>query len=364
MGAGQGVYAVSEDGTVLASVAADRPVHPASITKVPSTLALLRGLGPEYRFATRLKGAKPDGGVVRSDLVVEATGDPFLLPQGAAYILGKLGDLGVERVGGRVRVDGPLFYDWKPDPGGRRFEAALSGRLPKAAHREASERRGAVGTTRIAFQRQKSVPVDASETLLVHLSPPLPRILKELNGYSNNIFHPLSDRVGGPAAVQRVAWASVPPDMADEIVITNAAGAGKTNRMSPRAAVALYGALERELSKHGLRLTDVLPVAGLDRGTLKRRFDGAGVRGAVVGKTGTYGSLGASALAGVARTKRYGAVTFAILNRNVPVLEARRRQDAFVKALLKDAGAVSWPYEPLPSPILAEEAVVTNVGGR
>lgn len=363
VGAGQGVYAVAEDGTVLAEVAADRAVHPASVTKVPSTLALLRGLGSDYRFPTRFRGAAPRDGLVASDLVVESSGDPFLLPQSAAYILGGLEDAGVERFAGTVRVEGPLFYNWQPDPGGRRLLAALSGKLPNAAWREANERRGGSGTPRVAFQRKKAPGGAPAQTLLVHLSPPLPRILKELNGYSNNIFHPLSDRVGGPAAVQKLARASVSPEFADEIIITNAAGAGKTNRLSPRAAVALYGALERELLRHDLDLTDVLPVAGVDRGTLQRRFREGDLRGAVVGKTGTYGSLGASSLAGVARTKRWGNVTFAILNRDVPVPEARRRQNAFVTALLNDAGALPWPYTPRPSPILVEEAVVTNVGG-
>ncbi len=363
VGAGQGVYAITEDGTVLASVAADRAVHPASVTKVASTLALLRGLGPDHRFETGLRGAAPQGGLVASDLVIASSGDPFLLPQSAAYILGEIRDMGITSVVGQVRVEGPLFYDWKPDPAGRRLAAALGGKLSNAAWREANERRGGEGRSRLVFQRKKTRPADASQTLLVHLSPPLLRILKELNGYSNNIIHPLSDRVGGPAAVEKLARASVPSELASEIVITNAAGAGETNRLSPRAAVAIYHALDRELESHGLELPDVLPVAGRDRGTLMRRFDSAGLRGAVVGKTGTYGSLGASSLAGVARTKRWGDVTFAILNRDVPVAEARRRQNAFVTAMLKDAGPLPWSYEPRPSPILVEETVVEKVGG-
>lgn len=363
VGPGQGVYAVAEDGTVLAAVAADRAVHPASVSKVPSTLALLRALGPDHRFATRVRGATPVGGTVEGDLVVEATGDPFLLPQSVAWMVGELDAMGVERVDGRLRVDGPLFYEWKADSGGRRLAAAFQGKLSKGAWKDANERRGASGTARIAFRNRDVGSPRSMETLLVHLSPPLPRILKELNGYSNNIFHPLSDQVGGPSAVQTLARASVPPAWADEIVLTNAAGAGKTNRLSPRAAVALYEALRRELRRHGLELTDVLPVAGRDRGTLEKRLRGPATRGAVVAKTGTYGSLGASSLAGVARTERWGDVTFAILNRDVPVLEARKRQDRFVTALLEDAGARPWPYEPRASPILVEETVVSRVGG-
>lgn len=369
MGRGQGIFAVAEDGTVLASVAADRPVHPASVSKVPSTLALLRGLGPRYRFATRLRGAEPRDGTVAGDLVIEASGDPFLLPQSAAYILAGLDEAGVGRVGGRLRVDGPLFFNWKPDPGGKRLQAALAGRISQTAWRDAIEKQGRPGDAAarkaaIAFGGKKGADAPSLETLLVHLSPPLPRILKELNAYSNNIIHPMTDAVGGATAVERVARASVPPSLADEIVITNAAGLGKTNRLSPRAAVEIQRALGRELARHGLTVTDVLPVAGRDRGTLERRFAGAKIRGAIVGKTGTLPSQQVSALAGVARTERFGDVTFAILNQGIPVLEARRRQDRFLTALLEDAGAVPFAYDPLPSPILAEETVVTRVGGE
>lgn len=73
-------------------------------------------------------------------------------------------------------------------------------------------------------------------------------------------------------------------------------------------------------------------------------LDLARLRGTIVGKTGTFGSVGASALAGVLRTRRYGTVTFAVLNHGVPVPEARRRQDAFVRALIAATDAEPWPY--------------------
>src|SRR5262249_39200416 len=118
---------------------------------------------------------------------------------------------------------------------------------------------------------------------------------------------------------------------------------GKTNRMSPRAAVALLHALEQELARHGETLADVLPVSGIDPGTLRERLPEH--PRFVVGKTGTFGSVGASALAGVLHTRNHGTVTFAVLNHGVPVPEARRRQDAFVRALIAATDAEPWPYE-------------------
>jgi D-alanyl-D-alanine carboxypeptidase/D-alanyl-D-alanine-endopeptidase (penicillin-binding protein 4) len=177
-----------------------------------------------------------------------------------------------------------------------------------------------------------------------HLSEPLVPLVKALNGYSNNIFHSFAERAGGVAAVQEVARASVPADLRDEIVIENGAGAGATNRMSPRAAVAILRALHDELAKHGLALDDVLPVSGVDPGTLGGRLDDADERGRVVGKTGTYGDYGASALAGVIRTDAGRLVYFAVLNHGVPVPQARPRQDAFVRALLAAEPGPPWPH--------------------
>ena len=104
VGADQGVYARAEDGTVLAEVVADRPVHPASVSKVATTLALLRRLGPEHRFETRLSAGGPIGaaGVIGGDLVVEAEGDPFLVYESAFLMLDALNRQGVHRVAGRL----------------------------------------------------------------------------------------------------------------------------------------------------------------------------------------------------------------------------------------------------------------------
>ena len=63
----------------------------------------------------------------------------------------------------------------------------------------------------------------------------------------------------------------------------------------------------------------------------------------MVAKTGTYGDYGACALAGALRT-RNGLVYFAILNRGIPIVPARRRQDAFLRELMRAVGSEPWPY--------------------
>jgi D-alanyl-D-alanine carboxypeptidase/D-alanyl-D-alanine-endopeptidase (penicillin-binding protein 4) len=359
VGAGQGVYAIAGDGTILLSQAADLPVHPASVTKVATTLALLERLGASHRFATVVRGTGPlQNGVVQGDLLVEASGDPLLVDEGALLLLDGLRGHGVRAVRGRLVVHGPLLLDWQPDPSGSRLESVLRGGTGGPARRAlASTGRAGGGrydTAPLTFHHGAAPADGHGEALLTYRSPPLLQVVKALNGYSNNVFHLAADAIGGPRAVEERARARVPPEMGAEIVIENGAGAGTANRLSPRAVVALLGALASDLARDGRDLTAVLPVSGIDPGTLEQRV--LELRGVIVGKTGTFGSVGASALAGALRTPRYGVVLFAVLNHGVAVPEARARQDAFVRALVAATAAEPWSYTtPMASPYLEAE---------
>ncbi len=351
VGAEQGVYVEAEDGTVLVAQAAERAVHPASVSKVPTTLALLRKLGADYRFATRFSASGPlQDGVVAGDLLVEGSGDPFFVDENALVVLLGLRTAGVRRVGGKVAAHGPFLFNWTRAGAGGRLQQALAGRVPAQTWsdvRFAEAARGDVPAKlpAIAFGSAKLAGGATPTLLLTHRSQPLVPLVKALNDYSNNIFADFAGAADGIAAVQALARESVPAAMRDEIVLGDGAGANPRNRLSPRAAVALLRALGDELAKSKHSLADVLPVAGIDEGTLRHRIGGPGERGHIVGKTGTYADYGASALAGALRTRDRGVVYFAILNHNVPTDVARKRQDAFARALLASFDTDAWPYQ-------------------
>ncbi len=342
VGADQGVYVDAEDGTVLAASVAERAVHPASVTKVATSLALLDRLGPDHRFATRVGATGPiRDGRLAGDLVVHGANDPFFVYESAFLVLERLRALGIRHVAGRLRVDGPFLFNWQPDPTGARLARTLRGRDGAAAWAAVGD---GTALVRAGLELgEASGGAGAEHDLLVHRSPPLLHVVKACNGFSNNVFHYASDAIGGPKAVEAIARANVPAPMRDEITIDNGAGGGTTNRLSPRAAVAILRALDRRVQALGHTITDVLPVSGVDPGTLEKRL--LDRRRYVVGKTGTFGSVGASALVGLIRSRRYGVVAFAVLNHGVPVPEARKRQDAFVRALLEAVDAEPWPYE-------------------
>jgi D-alanyl-D-alanine carboxypeptidase/D-alanyl-D-alanine-endopeptidase (penicillin-binding protein 4) len=369
LGADQGVYVEAANGTSLLAQAAQKPVHPASVSKVPTTLALLRKLGPDYRFVTTFsaQGVVSEG-TLHGNLLVESNGDPAFVDENALLVADRLREAGVTQVTGDLRLQGYMTFDWLADEDGSRLRRALAGSVSPAALAavRAFELESPNGPT-----PEKLLPTgirflggaDATPVsslvrpLLIHRSQPLLPLAKSLNDYSNNIFKPLADAAGGAAAVQALARTAVPAAMQSEITLGDGAGTDPTNRLSPRAAVKLLRALEAELKKSGHGLTDILPVAGIDDGTLHRRLDGPDEAGRVVGKTGTYGDYGASALVGAIPTSDRGTVYFAILNHGVPVPEARRRQDRFVRALLQHLASVPWSYQRDVRPAIARAAI-------
>lgn len=346
VGAGQGVYVEAEDGSVLVAQQAARPVHPASVSKLPTTLALLRALGPEHRFETRFAagGALRDGRI-DGPLVVTGSGDPFFVDENALLVTLALREAGVREVAGGLAVDGPLLFNWEREAAGARLRRALEGGVPAAAWQAVRAETGGSGDLpALRFAGGAARASGSPHTLVTHRSEPLIPLLKALNGYSNNIFAPFAAAAGGIDQVQAAARAALPEAWRAELVLGDGAGAHRANRMSPRVAVAVLRALQAELAAHGRALADVLPVAGVDEGTLRHRLDDAGERGVVAGKTGTYGDYGASALAGAFHGREGGLVYFAVLNHGVPVEAARRRQDAFVRALLAELGGRPWDY--------------------
>jgi D-alanyl-D-alanine carboxypeptidase/D-alanyl-D-alanine-endopeptidase (penicillin-binding protein 4) len=359
LGANQGVYVEAADGTVLLSQAAELPVHPASVSKIATTLALLHKFGIEHRFTTVFAATGGiSNGTLDGDLLVETEGDPYFVDENALLVAERLRQAGVQRVTGTLRTRGALTFDWDLDQDGARLRRVLSGGAPAAAWISVQS----LGDPTAAVAPMPAIQFDNSVTakgagperqLVIHRSQPLLSLTKSLNDYSNNIFKPLADAAGGAPAVEALARSEVPAVMQAEIILGDGAGTDPSNRLSPRAAVVLLRVLEGELAVSGHALCDILPVSGIDEGTLRKRLDGPGEAGHVVGKTGTFGDYGASALIGAIATSERGTVYFAILDHDVPVPIARQRQDRFVRALLAQFHTKAWNYAPDLRPAVA-----------
>ena len=159
--------------------------------------------------------------------------------------------------------------------------------------------------------------------------------------FSNNFLaEKLGDMLGGPYAVARIVQlnAQIAPT---EFSIQTSSGLG-INRVTPAAQMKLLRALRSDLSKYNMTFRDIMPVAGIDQGTLEERFDADWARGSVVGKTGTLGHTdgGASALAGEMNT-RNGRLLFVIFNMHAGVGRSRGFQNMLVPLVQAQFGGAS-----------------------
>ena len=115
-----------------------------------------------------------------------------------------------------------------------------------------------------------------------------------------------------------------------------------------------------------MTFADIMPVAGVDKGTLENRFDTDFSTGSVVGKTGTLGNTdgGVSSLAGEINT-RGGKMLFVIFNQRGSVSRFRSFQNNYV-ALIQGqfGGAAPMVYNPISINSRLARTRVTYPDGR
>lgn len=315
---------------------------PASLTKIATTLYVLKALGPSHVFQTKVFANGPiQDGILRGDLIVQAEGDPLLVTPEVIAIGNQLNQLGLRRVAGNLVLQGAIAINFSEDlPAAgselRRIWSASDwaadiqqahASMPKGTSKPSLMLEGAIMTGEPVMRPVGSL-------LLSHASLPLIEVLKYMNVYSNNfIAEWLPKLIGGAEGLRATALQTgrVAPQ---EVLLNNGSGLGQDNKLSPRAVVGLLQAIQVELQSRNLSLSDVFPVAGRDQGTVEKRT----MPKATVIKTGTLWNT--SGLAGVISTQRYGPVWFAIMNRGDDHTDGfREAQDGLLQKLAKQWGA-------------------------
>jgi serine-type D-Ala-D-Ala carboxypeptidase/endopeptidase (penicillin-binding protein 4) len=361
-------YAETLDGTSVTSERAEEPINPASVTKVATTLWALESLGPDARFETRVyaRGVLDRAhGVLDGDLVVLGGLDPDFQAENAFLLTQTLNELGLQRVTGALVVDHRFAMGWENGSAGRNPDPTERGMLMATRLRQGMDPKRWNGPVRSAWYDyalrrgldrskpprvvvQHGVGVDGAnpgELLAIHRSQPLLHTLRRFNCYSNNDIERVAEAIG---PVDELASLLVARTGADPtaVQIETASGLG-SNRLAPRTIVRLLEELGRTCARLGLRVEDLLPLAGCDPGTVAKFFpllsEGPGMN-AVVGKTGTLTATdgGVSVLAGFASTTR-GTLAFCIA---VPQAgghlgRARRAEEQWVLELLGSQGGAA-----------------------
>ena len=182
----------------------------------------------------------------------------------------------------------------------------------------------------------------SGDILVSHYSDQLLSILLYQNAHSSNaVAEVVGESAGGPQAVQDYLIRKL--GLRDGEVHVGSTSGLYFNRITPRASLKVLRALLQTLDNYSLKPEDIMPVAGIDSGTMRARLAREDVRGAVVAKTGTLVSMdkGVSTLVGIAYAKAHGPVVFAIFNSDGSVNFYRMLQDQFLEQVIAEEGGAT-----------------------
>lgn len=323
-----GIYVESFDtGEPLATFNADVAFNPASVVKLATTLAALERLGPNQKFTTDFLTEGeilPATGDLNGDLLLYSGRDPAFLASDAKRVGDALGRLGIRRVNGSLVVIGDFNCNFKASG------AAAAELFEKSS--------GLIFRDPIRMEPKGS---PRGRLLMSVESDSLLHIVQYLNAHSvNSIAELLAVHVGGTEDVKRILVdrAGLSPE---SVRISRASGL-EVNRLTPRDTVKVLRALFGRLHQYNLDPQSVMAIAGVDAGTLARRFTEKEYAGSIIAKTGTLNvtDTGVAALAGIMHTRDRGDLLFAIYNgaeyRRIKHL--RDAQDDFLKELMNEFG--------------------------
>ena len=356
-----GILVESLDGSTVLDSYSNFPFNPASNVKIATAYAVLKTFGAEYRFPTSFW---TDGqidqstGILNGNLYVSGR-DPMFNLEHAVAVANELNRLGVHEISGDLIVTDNFAMNFST-------QAQASGNALQSVMNSTKRSAGAVrawqnyltnskkvvttipGVTMTGGVYVQSLPTNV-KLLFSHESAPMREILKTTLCYSNNFLaERLGDMIGGAYAVARVVQlnAQIAPE---EFYIQTSSGLGN-NRVTPRAMMKLLRALRSDLERSKMNFTDIMPVAGIDKGTLEGRFDTDFAKGSVVGKTGTLGNTdgGVSSLAGEVQTKN-GKLLFVVFNQRGGVNRFRAFQNSLISLIQGQlGGAVPLGYNVVP----------------
>jgi D-alanyl-D-alanine carboxypeptidase/D-alanyl-D-alanine-endopeptidase (penicillin-binding protein 4) len=347
-----GVLIEDMNGKVIKESYSNYAFNPASNVKVATAYSVIKTFGPDYRFPTNVY---TDGTIDQSTgtltgNVYVAGRDPYFTLEHGVAVAQALNKLGVRQVTGDLIVTNS-------------FVMALNGSYQRSAEilfatldiskRSAAATRawqdylassgkfGQIQTTpSVSFTGKLYIDIIPTNAKLLfsHESAPLKEIVKTTLCYSNNFLaEKLGDMLGGAYAVARIVQVNAGVSPA-EFSLQTSSGLG-INRVTPQAQMKLLKTFRKELEKYKMTFADVMPIAGIDPGTLQNRFKGFPYIGSVVAKTGTLGNTdgGVSSLTGEMQTKN-GKMLFVIFNQKGSANRFRSFQDSYVNMVQNQQG--------------------------
>jgi serine-type D-Ala-D-Ala carboxypeptidase/endopeptidase (penicillin-binding protein 4) len=364
----EGILVVTESGDTVQATNSDVLFNPASTLKLATTWMALHELGPQFTFGTSvLRDSAVKNGEVQGNLYVSS--DDLVFNTADALTLAReLNQHGIWSVRGKLIVSSGFHMNIVTNgKAAAKLLASSFYHVTRKQHPvdEDAPRlriRGGVGV---------GVAPSTATTIATHQSVPMKDILKAMLCFSNNF---VADNLGNYLAKRVSQTTGNRPAISgaknlqnflvvnlgiakDEASFSSTSGLYE-NRITPQAEMKVLQALKALLANNPLApsehltLADVLPVAGVDPGTLKKRFkDEAGT---VIAKTGTLPDTdaGVTALVGEAATSGDGNLLFVIFEQGVgraSINTFRQRQEQIVNQIqITHGGARSFGYDVQP----------------
>lgn len=352
-----GILIETLDGKIVKESYSTYAFNPASNVKVATAYAVIKTFGPDYRFQTNVF---TDGtidastGTLFGNVYVAGRDPNFTFEHGVA-LAQTLNKLGIRQVTGDLIVTNSFVMALNPSY--QRSAEILFATLDMSKRSAAATRAwqdylnysGKFGQPlaipSVNFTGKLYVdPVipSTAKLLFAHESAPLREIVKTTMCYSNNFLaEKLGDMLGGPYAVARVVQINAGVSSA-EFSLQTSSGLG-INRVTPQAQMKLLRTFRNELARYKMTFADVMPIAGIDPGTLQNRFK---YSSSIVAKTGTLGNTdgGVSSLTGEMQTKN-GKLLFVIFNQKGSAARFRNFQDSYVGMVqAQQGGAMNLGY--------------------
>lgn len=350
-----GVLVETIDGNLVVESSSDLAFNPASNVKIATSYAVLKAFGASYRFATSVwtDGSYDESTATLHGNLYVSGRDPVFGFEHAVALANELNRMGIRNVQGDLVVTDnfAMNYNGSSVRSSQTLFASLdAAKRSAAANRSWSNYRVFSGKLKqmnempsVVFTGSVYVqPMPSNAKMLFsHESAQLRDIVKAMMCYSNNFLaERLGDMLGGPYGVSRYVQQNVGLGVA-EFSIQTSSGLG-INRVTPAAMMKLLRTFRADLSRSRMSFADIMPVAGIDKGTLENRFDTDFSVGSVIGKTGTLGSTdgGVSALAGELNT-RNGKLLFVIFNQRGSVSRFRSFQNSYISTIQGQFGGAA-----------------------
>ncbi|HQU83835.1 MAG TPA: D-alanyl-D-alanine carboxypeptidase [Pyrinomonadaceae bacterium] len=374
-----GILVETLDGKPVVDSYSNYAFNPASNVKVATAFAVIKTFGPDYRFPTNVwtDGAVDQTtGTLNGNLYVSGR-DPIFNYEHAVAIANELNRFGIRTVSGDLIVTDNFAMNFNGAP--LRSAATLASTLDSGKRSSAATKswlsyltssgkygqvQGVPGVSITGGTYVQPMPSNV-RLLFTHESAPLREIVKVTLCYSNNFLaEKLGDMVGGAYAVARIVQLNAGL-AANEFILQTSSGLG-INRVTPKAQMKLLRTFRNELARYKMTFADVMPVAGIDKGTLENRFDTDFATGSVVGKTGTLGNTdaGVSSLTGEINTKN-GKLLFVIFNQKGSVPRFRAFQNSYVSLIQSQfGGPTQMSYNPVAFDIRMAKSRITYPDSR